>query len=94
MSSQQADVDGSKNLSFDEFAALFKELGTRREIEVLFTKYARNVDFMTAKDLRMFLIGEQSQCPTVQECVTYIQTYEPTDEGKRSNQLSLDGKRV
>ena len=89
---QEADTDKSGSLSFDEFAALFKELSHRPEIEVLFTKYASSHDFMTAADLRMFLMGEQSVCPTVEECKKLVELYEPTDEGKASGRMSLDGE--
>ena len=89
---QKADADKSGSLSFDEFAALFKELSHRPEIEVLFTKYASSHDFMTAADLRMFLMGEQSMCPTVKECQKLVELYEPTDEGKASGRMSLDGE--
>lgn len=89
---QKADTDKSGSLSFDEFAALFKELSHRPEIEVLFTKYASSHDFMTAADLRMFLMGEQSACLQVEECQKLVKLYEPTDEGKASGRMSLDGE--
>jgi hypothetical protein len=87
----KADEDGSGSLTLKEFASLFKELGTRKEIEVLFAKYATSVDFMTAADLRLFLLGEQSEVARIEECEAHIQTYEPTEEGKSTNQFSLDG---
>lgn len=89
---QEADADGSGNLSFEEFAALFKELSHRPEIEVLFTKYASSHDYMTPADLRMFSMGEQSACPTLEECQKLVEVYEPTDEGKSSGRMSLDGE--
>ena len=89
---QKADADKSGSLSFDEFAALFKELSHRPEIEVLFTKYASSHDYMTAADLRMFLMGEQSACPSLEDCQKLVECYEPTDEGKASSRMSLDGE--
>lgn len=73
---------------------MFKELSHRPEVEVLFTKYASSSDFMTAADLRMFLMGEQSACPTVEECQKLVECYEPTDEGKASGRMSLDGEQT
>lgn len=73
---------------------MFKELSHRPEVEVLFTKYASSLDFMTAADLRMFLMGEQSACPTVEECQKLVECYEPTDEGKASGKMSLDGEQT
>ena len=46
---------------------------------------------MTAADLRLFLLGEQSEAARIEECEAHIQTYEPTEEGKSTNQFSLDG---
>ena len=89
---QVADADGSGSLSFEEFAALFKELSHRPEIEVLFTKYASSHDYMTPADLRMFSMGEQSACPTLEDCQKLVEVYEPTDEGKASGRMSLDGE--
>ena len=52
-------MDGDAALDKDEFAAFFKTISTRKEIENLMKQYSSNGAHMTVEDFQFFLVSEQ-----------------------------------
>lgn len=74
-----------------QFVSLFKELATRPEVYFLMVRYSGK-DYLTVEDLQFFLEGEQEfENITVDDCMSLIQRYEPSEEAKKNNQMLLDG---
>ncbi|XP_077549577.1 inactive phospholipase C-like protein 1 isoform X2 [Haemaphysalis longicornis] len=74
-----------------QFVSLFKELATRPEVYFLMVRYSGK-DYLTVEDLQFFLEGEQEfENITVDDCMSLIQRYEPSEEAKKNGQMLLDG---
>lgn len=74
-----------------QFVSLFKELATRPEVYFLMVRYSGK-DYLTVEDLQFFLEGEQEfENITVDDCMSLIQRYEPSEEARKNGQMLLDG---
>ncbi|PFX30571.1 Inactive phospholipase C-like protein 1 [Stylophora pistillata] len=80
------------SLSREEFLSFYKELTTRPEVYFLMARYTSNGDYLTTDDLLLFLEAEQGLSRVGKEhCLDIIRRCEPTDEGRRSKCLGIDG---
>ncbi|KAL4224544.1 phosphatidylinositol phospholipase C [Mactra antiquata] len=88
-------VKGEKpTLDREEFVQFYNMLTERPEIEELYRKYAKDIGYMTASDLQMFLSQEQKENGvTMERCKEIIVVYEPQPEMKRGEKMSLIGFR-
>ncbi|XP_052232765.1 1-phosphatidylinositol 4,5-bisphosphate phosphodiesterase delta-1-like isoform X2 [Dreissena polymorpha] len=88
-------IKGEKaSLDRDEFVQFYKRLTERPEIEELYMIYAKDVGYMTASDLQMFLTQEQKEKDIgLDRCKEIMVVYEPHKEMKHNNRLSLIGFR-
>ncbi|XP_030848839.1 inactive phospholipase C-like protein 2 isoform X2 [Strongylocentrotus purpuratus] len=78
-------------LSSSEFLELFKEMSTRPEIYFLLVRYSSS-EFMTLDDLMIFLEAEQGMTGVTKEkCLSLIQRYEVSEEGRQRGYLGIDG---
>ncbi|XP_053383997.1 1-phosphatidylinositol 4,5-bisphosphate phosphodiesterase eta-2-like isoform X2 [Mercenaria mercenaria] len=88
-------VKGEKpTLDREEFVQFYTVLTERPEVEELYAKYAKDVGYMTASDLQMFLTHDQKETGvTIERCKEIIVVYEPQPEMKKGEKMSLIGFR-
>ncbi|XP_072022051.1 inactive phospholipase C-like protein 1 [Amphiura filiformis] len=85
------DANEKPTISSNEFCELFKDMTTRPEIYFLLVRYASS-EFMTTDDLLIFLEAEQGMAGVTRErCLTIIEKYEPSAEGRELGHLGIDG---
>ncbi len=90
--SKVRDGDSKPTLSSHEFLDLFKEMTTRPEIYFLLVRYSSS-EVMTIDDLLIFLEAEQGMAGVSREkCLTIINKYEPSQEGREKGHLGIDGR--
>ncbi|XP_063957032.1 inactive phospholipase C-like protein 2 [Lytechinus pictus] len=87
----QEPEEARPTLSSSEFLELFKEMSTRPEIYFLLVRYSSS-EFMTLDDLMIFLEAEQGMTGVTKEkCLSLIQRYEVSEEGRQKGYLGIDG---
>ncbi|XP_052801177.1 1-phosphatidylinositol 4,5-bisphosphate phosphodiesterase eta-2-like isoform X5 [Mya arenaria] len=88
-------VKGEKpSLDRDEFVQFYNMLTERPEIGEIYMKYAKDVGYMTAADLQMFLRNDQKEeVVSLERCKEIIVVYEPQKEMQKAEKMSLIGFR-
>uniref|UniRef100_A0A7E4VQ00 Phosphoinositide phospholipase C n=1 Tax=Panagrellus redivivus TaxID=6233 RepID=A0A7E4VQ00_PANRE len=75
----------------EQFIDIYKDVATRPEVYFLMVRYA-NKDYLSIKDLQIFLETEQGMVGvTKEECEKIIQQYEPSTEAKKNHFMTVDG---
>jgi Ca2+-binding EF-hand superfamily protein len=93
---KEADTSGNgdNKLDFDEFIQLFNEFSERPDIRRIFNLHASadNGTNMSVEDLLLFLKSVQNLEGADEDyCRGIIEKFEPSEDGKNKNLLSLDG---
>ncbi|VDN22470.1 unnamed protein product [Gongylonema pulchrum] len=74
-----------------QFVDIYRDVATRPEIYFLMVQYA-NKDYLSCKDLQVFLETEQGLLGVTMElCEAIIDQYEPSLEAKHLNYMTVDG---
>uniref|UniRef100_A0A915PW44 Phosphoinositide phospholipase C n=1 Tax=Setaria digitata TaxID=48799 RepID=A0A915PW44_9BILA len=74
-----------------QFIEIYKDVATRSEIYFLMVRYA-NKDYLSCKDLQVFLETEQGFLGvTMNFCEKIIEEYEPCQEARELNHMTVDG---
>ncbi|KAM3724726.1 Inactive phospholipase C-like protein [Dirofilaria immitis] len=74
-----------------QFVEIYKDVATRSEIYFLMVRYA-NKDYLSCKDLQVFLETEQGLLGvTMTNCTEIIEQYEPCKEARELNHMTVDG---
>ncbi|EJD74132.1 CBR-PLL-1 protein [Loa loa] len=74
-----------------QFVEIYKDVATRSEIYFLMVRYA-NKDYLSCKDLQLFLETEQGLLGiTMEFCKSIIEQYEPCNEVRELNHMTVDG---
>ncbi|KAK6100671.1 Phosphatidylinositol-specific phospholipase C X domain family protein [Brugia pahangi] len=74
-----------------QFVEIYKAVATRSEIYFLMVQYA-NKDYLSCKDLQVFLETEQGLLGiTMKICQSIIEQYEPSKEARELNHMTIDG---
>uniref|UniRef100_A0A914Z205 Phosphoinositide phospholipase C n=1 Tax=Panagrolaimus superbus TaxID=310955 RepID=A0A914Z205_9BILA len=75
----------------EQFIDIYKDVATRPEVYFLMVRYA-NKDYLSIKDLQIFLETEQGVVTaTKEECAQLIQQFEPSQEAKDNSLMTIDG---
>uniref|UniRef100_A0AC34GTH3 Phosphoinositide phospholipase C n=1 Tax=Panagrolaimus sp. ES5 TaxID=591445 RepID=A0AC34GTH3_9BILA len=75
----------------EQFIDIYKDVATRPEVYFLMVRYA-NKDYLSIKDLQIFLETEQGVVSaTKEECAQLIQQFEPSQEAKDNSLMTIDG---
>uniref|UniRef100_A0A1A8P8Z8 Phosphoinositide phospholipase C n=1 Tax=Nothobranchius rachovii TaxID=451742 RepID=A0A1A8P8Z8_9TELE len=85
-------TERKERISKKEFTEVFHDFCTRPEIYFLLVQFSSNKEYLDAKDLMRFLEAEQGMAQVSEETsLKFIQTHEPSEEGRQQGHLSLDG---
>uniref|UniRef100_A0A6B2KYF1 Phosphoinositide phospholipase C n=1 Tax=Arcella intermedia TaxID=1963864 RepID=A0A6B2KYF1_9EUKA len=90
----ELDKEGRKRINLDGFLALLDKLRERSEIRELFNKYATNNLFLAPAKLADFLMIEQKESRTLEECHNLILEYSEKCRKQRGIGLSSNLKHV
>lgn len=73
------EVTHDTSINIFEFEQLFHQLMTREDLRDIFNRYCTSLsDSWRADDLKQFLLHEQNQEFTLEECTAIIEQFEPT----------------
>ncbi|XP_076119821.1 1-phosphatidylinositol 4,5-bisphosphate phosphodiesterase delta-4 [Alosa pseudoharengus] len=87
-----ADKSQTDSLEAEEFVEFYKMLTERKEILELFQEYSSDGEKLSVCDLVDFLREEQLEGDTSQQhAVDLIDRYEPSDNAKKRQVMSIDG---
>ncbi|XP_051010589.1 1-phosphatidylinositol 4,5-bisphosphate phosphodiesterase zeta-1 [Acomys russatus] len=79
-------------ITIEEFRAIYRCIAHREELTEIFNTYSGNRKVLSGKNLTEFLIQEQYEMDTDASTSTeIIEKYEPIEEVKNENQMSLEG---
>jgi len=81
----------SELLNFDQFVAVFNEIGKKRELEDLFKKYAFYQQYMTIDELSRFFEAEENEMIPEETLRHIITSSEPCPKLKNQERLGLTG---
>ncbi|XP_055006830.1 1-phosphatidylinositol 4,5-bisphosphate phosphodiesterase delta-1a isoform X2 [Boleophthalmus pectinirostris] len=88
---KRCDTSNSGTLEDTEIKHFYDLLTHREEIDVIYKKYARTDDQISARDLLHFLLNEQREQATIHDAVKLIDKYEMDDTAKERNHMTKDG---
>ncbi|KAM5157020.1 1-phosphatidylinositol 4,5-bisphosphate phosphodiesterase delta-1 isoform 2-T2 [Mantella aurantiaca] len=88
---QQCDRSQTGALEDDEIEEFYKVLTMRDEIDVIFDTYKSSDYLMPAGKLHKFLTEEQREAMTLDQAISLIDKYEPSEEAKKQQSLTKDG---
>ncbi|XP_012691855.2 1-phosphatidylinositol 4,5-bisphosphate phosphodiesterase delta-4 [Clupea harengus] len=87
-----ADKSQSDTLESEEFVEFYKMLTERKDILALFQEYSSDGQKLSVCDLEDFLREEQLEGDTSQQhAIELIDRYEPSDNAKKGQAMSIDG---
>ncbi|VDK84399.1 unnamed protein product [Onchocerca ochengi] len=90
-STSNSDESQRGKITRSQFVELYKDIATRSEIYFLMVRYA-NKDYLSCKDLQVFLETEQGLLGiTMKNCKEIIERYEPSKEARELNHMTIDG---